>query len=158
MTKDVVKASFWGVVAGMAVVLLLSINQGCVPAKPGEDPTRASARATILLVAKAVQSSDKLCASYALQTKEISVAKACADIYDAARPSLLTAEAALDSWDAAAQGSVGCAISAGVKALVQITVVLNNEKLAVPSVVTDALQLAAGINFGCVVSKDGGVD
>lgn len=159
MTKDYVKAAVWGMISGLAIVTLLIVGgNGCIPLKPGESPARANGRAAVLLIAKAIQASDKLCAQYALDTKEIDVAKKCASIYDQSRSVLLVAESGLDVWDLAAQNSVGCAVNKGIGALLQFTTVLNTEHLAVPTLVTDALQIAAGVNFGCVIIQDGGTD
>jgi hypothetical protein len=156
---DYIKSGFWGLVVGGAIVGALAMGgNGCIPVKGAESPERATARSIVLMVAKAVQVSDNLCATYALQTKEVAVAKACADAYDLARPSLLAAETGVDTWDDVAQNKLGCAVNNGVSALVQVSAVLAKEKLALPTIVTDALQLASSVKFTCNTSNDGGVE
>lgn len=164
MTFDIVKAAFWGLIGGLALTTLLILgNTGCSAFSTGagaESPERSTARASVLMVAKAVVVADQSCASFALQVKDAKIAKACADAYDVARPVLIAAEASLDTWDSAAQGKIGCAINAGVTALTDVSVILVQEKLAIPSVVLDALKLVNSVKFTCnsVVIIDAGSD
>lgn len=164
MTKDYVKAAVWGMISGLAIVtLLIASGNGCSAFSTGagaESPERSTARAAVLMVAKAVVVADQSCASFALQVKDAKIAKACADAYDVARPVLLAGEASLDTWDATAQGKIGCAINSGVTALTDVSVILVQQHLAIPSVVLDALKLVNSVKFTCssVVIVDAGGD
>lgn len=141
--RDIVKAAFWGMISGLAILtIILAGGNGCaVFAHSSEDPTRATARAAVLTVAEAVKVADQFCATYSLQTKEITVAKACADAYDLSRNSLLAAESGLDVWNDVTKNSVACALADGVRSLGAISAVLIQEKLAPPAIITDALTL-----------------
>lgn len=164
MTFDIMKAAIGGMLMGLAVVTLIILGgNGCSAFSTGagaESPERSTARAAVLMVAKAVVVADQSCASFALQIKDAKLAKSCADVYDVARPVLVAAEASLDTWDATAQGKIGCAINAGVTALTDVSVILVQEKLAIPSVVLDALKLVNSVKFTCnsVVIIDAGSD
>lgn len=152
MARDVIKAAFWGMVGGLAITTLLILGgNGCAASNGSgaESPQRSTARAVNLTVARAVVVADQSCASLALQIKDVKLAKSCADSYDIARPVLLSAEGALDTWDSIAQDQLGCAINSGVSALTQVSALLLSQKVAIPTVVLDALKLVSSVTFTC---------
>lgn len=125
------------------------IGGACIPPGGAETPARATARATILTIAEAVKVADKVCATYALQTKEQAVAVKCADAYDLARPSLIGAEAGVDGWNDTSKGRLACLATDAITALEQIALVLEKEKIALPAIVLDGLELAASFKKVC---------
>lgn len=150
---DYLKATVGGVLVGGAICAAIMLGDtGCGALSGGsgaESPQRSTARAINLTVAKAVVVGDQTCATFATQIKDVKLAKGCADAYDVARPVLLSTEASLDVWDAVAQDQVGCAINGGVSALTQISALLLSQKVAVPSVILDALKLVSSVSFSC---------
>lgn len=128
------------VVAGMALAL-----SGCLPA----DVPRDQARATVLTIAKAVQTADIACAELAIRRDDIELAQTCSDAYDVARDALLGAESAIDAWDDAHRGDVACAAAKGVASLTSIAAAIERADGKVPAIVTDALTLAPTLVGGC---------
>lgn len=122
----------------------------CVPpGKTAESPTRATARAVILTLAEAVKDADQLCATFAIQTKNVDVAKACANAYDVARPSLISAEAGIDGWDDASAGHLACLTVDAVNALSAFSKIFELNKIALPEVIVDAIKLSSAMGTIC---------
>jgi len=134
----------------VAGTLALSLGAGCLPAKNAETPDRATARATILTVAKAVSIADQACATYATANHDAATAKKCADAYDLARPSLVGAEAAVDGWSDATAGNLACLSADAISALEQFAGIFLGAQLALPTTVVDALHLADTLHQLCV--------
>lgn len=143
------ETSFWWAICMLCGFFgVAAVFSGCLP-KGAESPDRATARAVILTVARGVHEADVLCAQFARDTKDAGLAKKCADAYDLARPSLIGAEAGVDGWNAASQGHLACLAIDSITALTQFSKVLTDSKVALPLVITDALQLAGAFKGLC---------
>lgn len=134
--------------AGLCLMLACAV--GCVPpGKTAESPDRATARAVVLTLAEAVKDADQLCATFATSTKNVDVAKACADAYDVARPSLISAEAGIDAWDSASKGQLACLAVDAVVSLSAFSKIFDLNKIAIPVVIVDAVKLAEQMKSIC---------
>lgn len=131
-------------VAVVAFVLVLAIAS----CKPAETP-REQARGTILTIAFAVRAADETCAAIAKSRRDVDLATTCAKAFDAARDSLIGAEASVDAWDRGASGDVSCAVARGVSALTSIVSAVRTAGGTVPPVVDDALRLAPLVTGVC---------
>lgn len=147
---DWVHSTFWCLILGACTIIACAATfGGCVPPGGAESPDRATARASILLVAKGVKEADAMCAKFALDTKDVSLAKNCADIYDLARPSLIGSEAAVDGWNDSSKGQLACLAIDSIVALESFAKVLGQAKLALPLIIVDSLKLADAFKGLC---------
>lgn len=122
---------------------------------PGS-PQRENARASILLLARGVSLADEACATLARSKNDAAIAKSCADAYDEARGSLLSAEAGVNAWDPAPGGTSGskkndvaCAVKHAAESLSKGTQVIQNAGGDLPLALSDALKLAPSIAGIC---------
>jgi len=138
-------------------ILISALTMGasavaCTPAKDASSLDRKTARAAILTVATAVAVADGVCATTARDRIDATLAKTCADAYDAARPALLAAESGVDAWDSGQQHDVACAANHAITALQNMGDALTRAGVTWPSVVTDALSISRtlqNVGGGC---------
>lgn len=121
----------------------------CGCAKPPKMAPRETARAAVVTLAQAASVADKTCATLALKTGNIPLAKKCGDAYDVARPALLAAESAVDAWDDASAKRVACSLASALDALWQISEALKVAGAKAPAVIEDAIKFATPFSGGC---------
>jgi hypothetical protein len=123
-------------------------------------PPREQVRAGVVLMARVVSELDHVCASTAQdmwargdEDYALSLAKKCAEGYELARSGLLAVSDALDSYDSADMGAIGCGVSKGLDGLTEVSSALKTAGVDLPSEVDDALAiakwLAAGLGGQC---------
>lgn len=130
------------------VVVLCAIATAIVTACAGcgeAQAPRETTRAVVLTVADGVAKADKACASVALATRDLELAKVCAAGYAEARQALEIAEDGVDLWDAAAVENVPCAVKHAFDALDKIVDAIERHGGRAPTVVADARKLASGM-------------
>jgi len=130
----------------IVAVFGLALMVGC---SPSPEVARDQARATVLTIARGVHDADMLCAELAYAKKDGKLARTCADAYDVARDALLGAESAVDAWDEAHEGQVGCAAVKAVASLTSMMSAIKGAGGSVPAVVADALTLAPVLTGVC---------
>ncbi len=132
-------------------ILLASLYStcGCAPVKAPETPLRATARAAVSTLARAVALADHLCGERALDTKDVFLADTCERAFNVARPSLLAAEHGIDAWEAGHEGQVACSVAQAVVALEDMRKAVNAAGDAVPSLIDDALAVGNVVGGGC---------
>ncbi len=135
---------------GMGVVLFLSaaVAFSATACKPGQTP-RETGRATVLVVADAVKQLDALCAALARAKQDAALGQSCADGYDVARASLISAEAALDAYDSVGAGNLPCAVAHSVTAMQGMVDSIRKAGGSTPPVVDDAFALAPLLTGAC---------
>jgi hypothetical protein len=126
----------------LVVAAVLAYCEGCGSA------SRAEARGAVLTTAEAVKVGDESCAKYALQWKDLPLAKICEKAYADARALLLTASATVDAWDEGKRGEVTCAVVHAANELSTTAEALRSRKADVPVIVDDALRLVNALG-GC---------
>ncbi|WP_394849724.1 hypothetical protein LZC95_20005 [Pendulispora brunnea] len=138
----------WIMAFGCATLLATS-QVGCLKrTHDAESPSRQTARATIVLVAKAVLIADQTCSGVAKKQEKASIAATCEQAYNVARNSLLTAESGVDAWDSVAQKDIACAIIESGRALKRTADAIQSAGVELPAIVVDALKLVP--EFGSV--------
>lgn len=125
---------------GVAALLVSAALSACAiaPARSGEPPVRAVARAYVLELAEGVSAADQACAAVSLAKHDVRIAERCAAAYGRARAALLGAELALD---AAEVGQATCAAGPATVALEELATAAGD----VPAAVRDALTMGAAL-------------
>lgn len=80
----------------------------------------------------------------------------CASVLLPAHDALMAAASAVDAWNAGSQGNFACAVAGVVAGLVDVSQLLADAKVAVPSEVTAALDLAKA--FAGLCAQDAGAE
>ena len=133
---------------GIALCAMTMFLTGCPQPDP-ISPQRDSARAGLLLIAKAGVIADGACSELAKAKDDSTIAKSCADVYDDVRSSLLIAESGLEAWDAGKKNDVACATKHGAAALTKLAALLQGHGAKIPSVLSDAVKFSAFVAGEC---------
>ena len=132
----------------LAIGIMLSFITGC-PQGPAASPERDSARAGLLLIAKAGVLADDACSELAKAKDDSVIAKNCADAYDDVRSSLLVGESALEAWDAGKKNDVACATKHGATALTKLATLLTTAGVQTPTALIDAIKFSTFVAGEC---------
>lgn len=140
------------------IVLCLSIIllAGCPKPDP-VSPQRDSARAGLLLIAKAGVIADNACSELTKAKNDAAIAKTCADAYDNVRSSLLIAESSLEAWGPSEGASpaagginqVACATKSAVEALSLVSKVIVDAGGKLSPTLIDALKFSTLFTSQC---------
>lgn len=120
-------------------LVLAVLTSGCAHA------SRTDARAAVEVAARAVFVADQACAEHALNRADLPLAKACEKAYGRSRNVLILAASEVDSWDdkdGLQRGRLVCHVVHVAEQLAAYVKEFESRKIAVPSVVLDALALA----------------
>lgn len=147
LTKNgVEKAPPSGPLAVLLVAGAAALAQpSCTPAHTPREQTRS----VVLSVAEGVRVGDEACAYVARGKADLALAETCAAIVKEAREALLVAEAGIDVWSAANEGTLSCAVSAASNALGRILDTITRAGGKIPPAVDDALRLAPVLAEAC---------
>lgn len=124
-------------------IMLFALLLGCTGAT-----SRATARGAVLAAAEAVKVGDATCAKYALDRRDVDLAKRCETAYTSARDSLLVASTGIDAWDEGKKSDVTCATVHAAENLTAIANEFKSRQLPVPPLLDDAIRLASLLG-GC---------
>lgn len=127
---------------------MLTLLTGC-PEPNAVSPQRDSARAGLLLIAKAGVIADDACSELAKAKDDATIAKTCADAYDDVRSSLLIAESGLEAWDSGKKNDVACATKHSAAALTKLADLLKGAGAKIPAVLFDAVKFSAFVAGEC---------
>jgi hypothetical protein len=136
-------------VAALAWLVAFAVGTWGLDGCKGAAAPREQARGAVLTVAEGLRQADFACADLAIAARDLPLAEACADAYDAAREALLAAEAGVDAWDRGAAGEVSCATARAVEGLQRMISLVAAAGGRLPAVVEDALRLAPLLTVGC---------
>lgn len=125
----------------------------CVPATSPEAPARARARAAIVAGAEGLKAADAICATVAIDRKDVHLGEGCATAYAIGRASFIAAE---DALDATGEGSASCKAASGFASLSSLANALQSSGLGIPAKAVDALALAADLARMLPCVRDGG--
>ena len=137
------------------VALLVAVVCGCAPASTSGQPTKtatvsvdphALAAAADKLLWDAWKASATTCLNAATANHDDTIRQRCEPILTGVRNALLTADSAVDVWDAAAQKNFPCLVSSAALGLTQFESLYS---LSIPQVVRDGLTLAQSYAGKC---------
>jgi len=121
-------AAFFSAVAFVAAFVVTCLFEGgCVPTD------RAAARGAVTAAARATRSLDEVCAQFALERRDVGLARECADAYRATRIELVEAAQAIDRWSQDEDRELlVCAVAHAGGELVVVARVLRRHGAQVP--------------------------
>jgi hypothetical protein len=124
-------------------IMICAALAGCGATSPRD---RAIARGAVEVTARAVAIADGTCARIGRELRDEDLLRSCIEHYDAARTALLTAGAAVDTWDRYDRTrSLPCALRQAIDALDSIRDELARRHVSLPSIVEDARTLAFAV-------------
>lgn len=147
------------------LTLTLGLVTACSSTLRASTP-RDIARGGVLLLVKAADEGDAVCAKLALDakgsgdkdrlTKAVSLAETCAKAKARVLDAADSAASALATWDAAAEGNLGCAAVRGLIALGDLRTAIQGFGGTIPAALDDGLTTASRLAHGAPAVCPGG--
>jgi hypothetical protein len=140
-------------------LVLLMLALGCNGSStPTTTTAQTVARDSVLALDTAWQIGAEACMQVAITENNDGVRQKCAAAFGPARSALLLTAGLVDSWNAAAQGQIGCALADLSASFGPATALLTTLGINVPAQVQTGLTLAATLVPQCVAPSDAGAD
>lgn len=147
------------------LTLALGLTAACSSTLRASTP-RDVARGGVLLLVRAADEGDAVCAKLALDakgsgdkerlTKAVSLAESCAKAKARVLDAADSAASALATWDAAAEGNLGCAAVRGLIALGDLRTAIQSFGGTIPAALDDGLTTASRLAHGAPAVCPGG--
>ena len=148
------------------LVLALGLATAACSSTLRASTPRDVARGGVLLLVKAADEGDAVCAKLALDakgsgdkdrlTKAVSLAETCAKAKAKVLDAADSAASALATWDAAAEGNLGCAAVRGLIALGDLRTAIQSFGGTIPAALDDGLTTASRLAHGAPSVCPGG--
>ena len=139
-----------------SAIFLISSFLACTGASGRVNTPRDVARSGVLLIVRAADEGDQVCADIAGKAKGsgdvaklekgLALAKTCASAKLRVLEAADVASSSLAVWDAAAERNLGCAALRGLTALGDLKTALVNAGAVLPAIVEDALVMASRLS------------